>query len=78
MAFATLRNAVPLPVAALPMLDIDAFRAALASLRADQLLAASLVNSVAEISAMYNLANRMAMATNMLPNEVYSGQARPA
>jgi uncharacterized peroxidase-related enzyme len=33
---------------------------------------------VAEISAMYNLTNRMAMATNMLPNEQYSGQARPA
>ena len=31
---------------------------------------------VAEISAMYNLTNRMAMATNMLPNEEYSGQAR--
>jgi uncharacterized peroxidase-related enzyme len=33
---------------------------------------------VAEISAMYNLTNRMAMATNMLPNAQYSGQARPA
>ena len=33
---------------------------------------------VAEISAMYNLTNRMPMATNMLPNEEYSGQARPA
>jgi uncharacterized peroxidase-related enzyme len=32
---------------------------------------------VAEISAMYNLTNRMAMATNMLPNLQYSGQARP-
>jgi uncharacterized peroxidase-related enzyme len=32
---------------------------------------------VAEIAAMYNLTNRMAMATNMLPNEQYSGQARP-
>jgi uncharacterized peroxidase-related enzyme len=32
---------------------------------------------VAEISAMYNLTNRMAMATNMLPNTQYSGQARP-
>ena len=32
---------------------------------------------VAEISAMYNLTNRMAMATNMLPNDQYSGQARP-
>jgi uncharacterized peroxidase-related enzyme len=32
---------------------------------------------VAEITAMYNLTNRMAMATNMLPNEEYSGQARP-
>ena len=31
---------------------------------------------VAEISAMYNLTNRMAMATNMLPNPDYSGQAR--
>ena len=29
---------------------------------------------VAEISAMYNLTNRMAMATNMLPNEEYSGR----
>ena len=26
---------------------------------------------------MYNLTNRMAMATNMLPNAEYSGQARP-
>jgi uncharacterized peroxidase-related enzyme len=33
---------------------------------------------VAEIAAMYNLTNRMAMATNMLPNAQYSGQARPA
>ncbi|MGO9882472.1 MAG: peroxidase-related enzyme [Solirubrobacteraceae bacterium] len=32
---------------------------------------------VAEITAMYNLTNRMAMATNMLPNEQYSAQARP-
>jgi uncharacterized peroxidase-related enzyme len=32
---------------------------------------------VAELGAMYNLTNRMAMATNMLPNEEYSGQARP-
>jgi uncharacterized peroxidase-related enzyme len=32
---------------------------------------------VAELSAMYNLTNRMAMATNMLPNPQYSGQARP-
>jgi uncharacterized peroxidase-related enzyme len=32
---------------------------------------------VAEIAAMYNLTNRMAMATNMLPNEEYSGLARP-
>jgi uncharacterized peroxidase-related enzyme len=32
---------------------------------------------VAEISAMYNLTNRMAMATNMLPNAEYSGQSRP-
>ncbi len=33
---------------------------------------------VAELSAMYNLTNRMAMATNMLPNDEYSAQARPA
>ncbi len=32
---------------------------------------------VAEVAAMYNFTNRMAMATNMLPNEEYSGQARP-
>jgi uncharacterized peroxidase-related enzyme len=31
---------------------------------------------VAELSAMYNLTNRMAMATNMLPNAQYSAQAR--
>jgi uncharacterized peroxidase-related enzyme len=31
---------------------------------------------VAEIAAMYNLTNRMAMATNMLPNEEYSSLAR--
>ena len=33
---------------------------------------------VAEIASMYNLTNRMAMATNMLPNREYSAQARPA
>lgn len=32
---------------------------------------------VVELSAMYNFTNRMAMATNMLPNEEYSAQARP-
>src|SRR5579862_4195161 len=32
---------------------------------------------VAELSAMYNLTNRMAMATNMLPNPEYSALARP-
>ncbi|HLH66892.1 MAG TPA: peroxidase-related enzyme [Solirubrobacteraceae bacterium] len=32
---------------------------------------------VAELAAMYNYTNRMAMATNMLPNEQYSAQARP-
>lgn len=32
---------------------------------------------VAEVAAMYNLTNRMAMATNMLPNPEYSGQGRP-
>ncbi len=32
---------------------------------------------VAELAAMYNLTNRMAMATNMLPNAEYSAQARP-
>ncbi|MGI8412471.1 MAG: peroxidase-related enzyme [Solirubrobacteraceae bacterium] len=32
---------------------------------------------VAELSAMYNLTNRMAMATNMLPNPQYNAQARP-
>jgi len=32
---------------------------------------------VAEIAAMYNLTNRMAMATNMLPNPEYSAQSRP-
>jgi uncharacterized peroxidase-related enzyme len=31
---------------------------------------------VAEIASMYNLTNRMAMATNMLPNEQYSSIAR--
>ena len=33
---------------------------------------------VIEITAMYNFTNRLAMATNMLPNAEYSGQARPA
>ena len=33
---------------------------------------------VAEIASMYNLTNRMAMATNMLPNEQYSAESRPA
>ncbi len=33
---------------------------------------------VAEVAAMYNFTNRMAMATNMLPNEEYSAQGRPA
>lgn len=32
---------------------------------------------VAELSAMYNFTNRLAMATNMLPNPQYSAQARP-
>ena len=32
---------------------------------------------VAELAAMYNLTNRMAMATNMLPNPEYSALARP-
>ncbi|HEY7967144.1 MAG TPA: peroxidase-related enzyme [Solirubrobacteraceae bacterium] len=32
---------------------------------------------VIEIAAMYNFTNRLAMGTNMLPNEEYSGQARP-
>ena len=31
---------------------------------------------VAEIASMYNLTNRMAMATNMLPNEEYSTLSR--
>jgi alkylhydroperoxidase family enzyme len=31
---------------------------------------------VAEIAAMYNLTNRMAMATNMLPNAEYAAMAR--
>jgi uncharacterized peroxidase-related enzyme len=31
---------------------------------------------VAEIASMYNFTNRMAMATNMLPNEEYAGIAR--
>jgi uncharacterized peroxidase-related enzyme len=31
---------------------------------------------VAEIAAMYNFTNRMAMATNMLPNEEYAAIAR--
>ena len=31
---------------------------------------------VAEIGAMYNFTNRMAMATNMLPNEEYAALAR--
>lgn len=31
---------------------------------------------VAEIAAMYNLTNRMAMATNMIPNPEYHAQAR--
>jgi uncharacterized peroxidase-related enzyme len=31
---------------------------------------------VAELAAMYNFTNRMAMATNMLPNPEYSAQAR--
>ena len=29
-----------------------------------------------EIAAMYNFTNRLAMATNMLPNEEYSALAR--
>jgi uncharacterized peroxidase-related enzyme len=33
---------------------------------------------VAEIASMYNLTNRMAMATNMLPNEEYAAVARAA
>ncbi len=33
---------------------------------------------VIEITAMYNFTNRLAMATNMLPNAEYSALARPA
>jgi len=48
----------------------------------DTLLLAGLTHEeawdVAEIASMYNLTNRMAMATNMLPNEEYSGLSRPA
>jgi uncharacterized peroxidase-related enzyme len=33
---------------------------------------------VIEIAAMYNFTNRLAMGTNMLPNEEYSAQARPS
>ena len=47
-----------------------------------ELLAAGLTPQeawdVIEITAMYNFTNRLAMATNMLPNAEYSGQARPA
>ena len=32
---------------------------------------------VAEIAAMYNFTNRLAMATNMLPNEEYAARSRP-
>ena len=32
---------------------------------------------VAEVASMYNFTNRMAMATNMLPNEEYAGVERP-
>jgi uncharacterized peroxidase-related enzyme len=32
---------------------------------------------VIEITAMYNFTNRLAMATNMLPNDEYSAMARP-
>ena len=46
-----------------------------------QLLAAGLTPEeawdVIEITAMYNFTNRLAMATNMLPNEEYSAMARP-
>ncbi len=31
---------------------------------------------VAEVAAMYNFTNRMAMATDMLPNEEYHALAR--
>jgi uncharacterized peroxidase-related enzyme len=46
-----------------------------------ELLAAGLTPveawDVIEITAMYNFTNRLAMATNMLPNEEYSAIARP-
>ncbi len=46
----------------------------------DELLAQGLTTQeawdVAELAAMYNLTNRMAMATNMIPNEEYSALAR--
>src|SRR4051794_40487844 len=53
--------------------DLD--RADLESLLATGL---SLVEAwdVAEVAAMYNFTNRMAMATNMLPNEEYAALAR--
>lgn len=46
----------------------------------DTLLLAGLTHEeawdVAEIASMYNLTNRMAMATNMLPNDEYTSLAR--
>ncbi len=47
----------------------------LASLRAEGLSEAETWD-VAEVAAMYNFTNRMAMATNMLPNEEYHALAR--
>ncbi len=54
----------------------DVTRADLQSLR-DVGLSLEEAWDVAEIASMYNLTNRMAMATNMVPNREYSGQARP-
>jgi uncharacterized peroxidase-related enzyme len=54
--------------------SVDA--ADLATLR-DAGLTAEEAWDVIEIAAMYNFTNRLAMATNMLPNEEYAAIARP-
>jgi alkylhydroperoxidase family enzyme len=56
-------------------ITLDWRRAGLDALRAEGLTDAECWD-VAEIAAMYNVTNRMAMATDLLPNPEYHALAR--
>ena len=70
------KNAVAIPDQGHAAITYDWYRTFLQTLL-DTGLTLPEAWDVAEIAAMYKLTNRMAMATNMLPNPEYSGQARP-